>query len=134
MGLVDELKFLEKDRRFESILSKHDEKQLEWFFGLDKFIRAEINRLIDLVMENRLGDVYNLLENLEDALNKEIRFLGKMRTFAYNSNLQAEIRLLSDAMKKIVEITNLLRDVGTDLAEIKQKDAKAKLEEVKRLL
>jgi hypothetical protein len=133
MSVIAEYQFLRRDERFENVLSKYEKNELNAYFEFDEYVKNEIEEMVENIKQSRLANVYERLADLEIKLNEESIFLGRLRMHARCANLQKEMFLATDAMKKIISVVKLVRAAGSALGEKRRlQEAISALEEAKK--
>ena len=131
MSIIAEYQFLRRDKRFEAVLSGYEKNELNTYFEFDEYTKTEIEELINLIRLGKSANVYERLTDLEIKLSNESMFLGKLRTHAAYTGMPKEKELAADAMKKIIDVVNLIRNAGTELGRGKRENAIKELEKAK---
>jgi hypothetical protein len=131
MSIIAEYQFLRRDKRFEAVLSGYEKNELNTYFEFDEYTKTEIEELINLIRLGKSANVYERLTDLEIKLSNESMFLGKLRTHAAYGGMPKEKVLAADAMKKIIDVVNLIRNAGTELGRGKRENAIKELEKAK---
>jgi len=134
MAIVSKLNFLKKDKRFKSALDKEDQKRFDWFLNFDEFAKKEIENLIKLLKEGKIGQVYTPLQNLEIRFNEEALFLGRMRTCARKLGLILEEKEIISAMVSLQKVLKNFREAGRFIGRGKISKVIEELEKIYKLL
>ena len=134
MAIVSKLNFLKKDKRFKSALDKENQKRFDWFLNFDEFAKKEIENLIKLLKEGKIGQVYTPLQNLEIGFNREALFLGRMRTCARKLGLILEEKEIISAMVSLQKVLKNFREAGRFIGRGKISKVIEELEKIYKLL
>ena len=121
MGLISELKFLEKDKQFRDVSGKY-KKEFDFLINLDKHAKAEIKEVIKLVKEGKVTRAAEKLTTLQTTLSKEMLFLGHIEIFCRKNKLNKELRILLDAKRKLWRAMGALNHGGSKIAYVAEKD------------